>query len=533
MLKEHAELSPRGKRGSVLVLAMLALVVMLYSGLTLITLAENATRTTQFAKSDCIALARAEAMLARAQVRLADEFKAAEEQDRELGELELKIYDPSLGGSYYEISRHEVRQGAYVTMPTILRGTGEYMGHFVTLVQELKTYSLLNYSLFCRSGDISLGPNFRTTGDMYAGDDINFNNYPHQWFGGRVEAGDRLLNRGNESTRHFELPGQPVEHVGRLKLDTDETWFQNTQAAAKDSGIWLPGGYDYRIDFTGINWTQGGTITIQRRSHRSDSYASDSGTWRNYTITIPPNFNGIIFAGEVYDDGRVKSRASLMVKGTLQYQSVTCVATDDIFLTGNLYGGTTNGDFVRNGADPSQDNPGTGDPVNVGLVAYDNFRIGKECYRILEYEAAVMAVHGNVKPELYSSYSGSWRYYLNQPEYWGPWDLDMDGQLENPNEWGWNEFTCEPQPGVYSSWRNRGIFHLQTMGPMIHNTQSTTGMWAMYPGYAYPSWCRPNNRNYGYTRDILKYPPPTFPAVLSKFLIGAWSRTKMGDFVPD
>jgi len=518
MLKRSV--SSRHESGQALGLSLLALVVMMFAGLAMVSLADSSYRTARFLERQTIASARAEAGYLYAQRVLdaeVDSGRVFVDGDTASGEVD------GLAGedARWEWTVRAVAEGAYQREEKMVRGYGSLEGGAKIVVEgQLLSYSLLNYSWFSRTGDLPFGNAFRTDGDVYAGDDLDFGNGVNQYFGGRVEAGDAILNRGNDAAQNrvFRLPGQPKSGLGGVRLDTDSNWFQNTQASAQSGGIQLPGGYDYEMDLTGVNFAQAGTLTLRRRTHRADSYASNSGTWSTTSVAIPAGFNGVVFAGTVQSNGSVLSSglSSVRVKGTLQRKSVSIVATDDGFVAGNTYGGTTNGDFVRDGRVPSNDRPGTGDPVNVALVARDNVRMAIDAPRILEAEVALASVNGQINVESTTA---------NPAVTAGAtgWDLNMNGVIETNNADGWNELTLQPRNGGYTA--SEAIWHLMTLGPFISNTTPSMGRWATYPSL-YPN--NPHNRTYAYSRDVVKFPPPAFPAALSKYGTGAWVVRKPG-----
>lgn len=512
--------SSRNTAGQILATSLIALVVMMFTGLALVQLADSANRTAEYLEKQTISAAHADAAYVYAQRKLDEAIDSGQlfaDGDSDSGQV-AGFAGPD---AIWEWEVANTIEGAYQREVKYVRGHGSSReGAAIVVEGQLRSYSLLNYSWFSRTGTLSFGEAFRTDGDVYAGNDLAFNNARNQYFGGRAEAGDQILGRGNDQSqnREFRLEGYPLDNVGGVRLDTDTNWFPNTYSSAQAGGIVLPPGYDYDIDMTGVNFTQSGAMTVRRRTHRSDSYYSDSGTWSNQTIAIPADFNGIVFAGSVQANGNVGSSdlASVRLKGTLQGTSVSVVATDDAYIAGNTYGGTTAGDFVRDGRHPNNDRAGAGNPVNVALVARDEVRISSDAPRILEIEIATAAVNGQIgvesttlNPAVAAAGTG--------------WDLNMNGAIEANNADGWNEQTLQPRNGGQTV--SEAIWHLMTQGPFISNTSPTTGRWATYPSL-YSN--QPHNRTYAYSRDVVTYPPPVFPAALSKYKAGAWVQRKHG-----
>ncbi len=529
----------RGSRGQVLGGALLALIIVASAGAVLVALGEQSVRAAERSKRRLVSGFRADAGLVAARLELEQAMVDSDGSDARdgataQGEVPSFLND---GDARWEWEVRVIRDGAYWRTTKFIRGYGSYRGQSqVVWERQLRSYSLLNYSWFTHTGSQSFGVAFRSNGAIYAGGDLNFNHNANQYFGSRVEASGGLLNRGNDESesRTFALASMPRSGVPQVVLDTDVDWFQNTYDTASHGGIVLPTGYDYAIDFTGADLTQAGTLTIKRRARQSTDNSlstvrtSNSGTWTDYTMTIPSNFNGVIFAGAVGSNGNPTAYSSVKVKGTLQRMSTTVVATDDAFIWGNTYGGTTNGDFNRDGRHPENDSAGTGDPVNLALVAMHHIRIAKDAPRILEFEVASCAVEGTIKEEYYnSSFNDS---DTNCNPIVSPydangtltgWDLDMNGTIETSNSEGWNERTLAPTHGGQTV--GSKIYHLETSGPLIGNGAPSMNPWAYYP-QLYNS--RPHNRDYNYNPSILRYPPPAFPAALNLNTPSAWVERK-------
>ena len=79
------------------------------------------------------------------------------------------------------------------------------------------------------------------------------------------------------------------------------------------------------------------------------------------------------------------------MKGKLNGMSLTFFAKDDIFIDNSIYTGGT-------GYDVDGHPDGSGDPVNVGLVAWDFVYILDTAPRVLHINAALMAIKNNWRP---------------------------------------------------------------------------------------------------------------------------------------
>ncbi len=207
-------------------------------------------------------------------------------------------------------------------------------------------------------------------------------------------------------------------------------------------------------------------------------------------------FNGMIF---------FENDAS--VKGTLDGRSgrsLSIYATDDVIVCDNIVTGHT-------GFDPATGSPnGSGDPVNLGLVAYDYVYLHRNTPRVLRIDAALMACHAN------------WRVLggtiADHPVAGpGPLDLDLDGLSgetpynndPNPGE-GWNEAIITSATWV-----------LNINGPVITYDGGSAWPWndaSVLSGASGPT------RRYNYDMDVTEFPPPCFPVPLNLWKDVNWTE---------
>ncbi|MGQ9730358.1 MAG: hypothetical protein ACUVX8_03720, partial [Candidatus Zipacnadales bacterium] len=144
-----------------------------------------------------------------------------------------------------------------------------------------------------------------------------------------------------------------------------------------------------------------------------------------------------------------------------------------------------------------------GEPVNVGLIAKDYLYLSATTPRILTIDAALFARDANWRPIDYSDSSD--RDNSHSPCY-GVWDLDQDGQIERPNEDGYDEANCD-----------QNTWTLNINGPIITKNGGSAGPWSYYGDSQ-----NKGTRHYNYDDDIVYYQPPCFPVILSRWAVAYW-----------
>jgi hypothetical protein len=213
-------------------------------------------------------------------------------------------------------------------------------------------------------------------------------------------------------------------------------------------------------------------------------------------------FNGIIF---FQGDGRVKGTAD-----GRSGRNLTIFASDDIFVMDNLITGHT-------GFDPVTGVPnGTGDPVNIGLVAQDYVYIDDDTPRVLTIDAALMAVNSNWRVQD-DEFGGSGSISSHPVAGPGPLDLDQDGI------WGETPVNNDPRPG--EGWDELNItantWVLNINGPII--TYNGGSAWPWNDPYVLSNASGPTRR-YNYDMDITEFPPPCFPVPLNLWKDVSWTE---------
>jgi hypothetical protein len=264
----------------------------------------------------------------------------------------------------------------------------------------------------------------------------------------------------------------------------------------------------------------GGTLRLNKLDFHNtttipgDTLVNYNGLPVDNVVTGQPllasDFNGIIF---FENDAHVKG-----VLDGVSARSMTIYATDDVFADSSIVCGSK-------GFDPVTRLPnGSGDPVNLGLVAQDYFYLGP-VPRICRIDAALMAVNNNWRA--FDSATGAHAGLTV-----GPIDLDMDG-LTGISE---SPFNHDPVPGTGWDELNITVNHwvLNINGPIITSNGGSAAPWS---NGAIVGASPGPTRRYNYDLDITQYPPPCYPVPLNLWLDVSWTELydtegDLVDFLP-
>ncbi len=255
--------------------------------------------------------------------------------------------------------------------------------------------------------------------------------------------------------------------------------------------------------------------------------------------SLHPKFNGVIYSG-----------GNISVEGRLEGKSLTLVAQNRLYVTGDIYTGTT--------AD--------GKPVNVGLVGGDQVRIALNTRRVLHINAAIASLGGGWwtdrnwsrlsevgygldgwltvckedKDQILGTDSGDpdtalggyssggsaiigGKYGSTGVLEIGVYDVDDSGFIEGGtdtdgkpilDDFGWNEHEVDGN-----------TFFLVIRGPKISSPDASKGKEYAYSSAGCYSALGNHStvngggtratRRYEYDPDITRYPPPHFPVPLN------------------
>lgn len=505
--------SRNSQAGSALLLAILVLGAMSIVGTALIMTSVTERHTSAYFKGSLQALGAAETGVAFGKRAIQDMTATMEDQDGD-GRPDFSDGDTlAWGGAYDLVAEASDIKGlgiaAYRSNGFMIIAEGRHQGA-VRRVKALMVHdSFLKYARFIAATGTGYSCGALLTGEVYAGgtlslsggcgaDQIRFLEFV-ACVGDITNANEAIFDRGyvtdadpidlgnsvdynelrdqalgtgaecncegvGEVGIYFSLPGVDPLGIGSNALDFGLFDFYDTALVPGDTVITYNG-----VGVTNIK--SGGLLTAR-------------------------DFNGIIFFEE-----------DATVNGTLNGRSgraISIFATDDIIVRNSIFSGHTGFDPVTGAPD------GSGNPVNVGLIANDYVFLHRNTPRVLQVDAALMACHSNWRVEG----GGISDHPSSAP---GPLDLDCDGIV------GETPYNNDPNPGT--GWDELNItsntWVLNINGPII--TYNGGSAWPWNDGSVLANADGPTRR-YNYDMDVVDFPPPCFPVPLNLWKDVSWTE---------
>ncbi|MFC1573203.1 pilus assembly PilX N-terminal domain-containing protein, partial [Candidatus Eisenbacteria bacterium] len=460
-----------GQHGSALLLAMMIMGVLSMIGTTLVLSSVVERRTSGYYRDSLKALAAAETGVAFAKRTIQDMTADMDDVDGD-GRPDFTMSDSlSWGGEYESICEASDIRGigiaAYRANGYTIVCEGRYAGAVRRVKAVMVHDSFLKYARFVAAAGISYTCGAVLTGEVYAGGDVDVStgcgaNAPQflefvAAVGDIPNANSAVFYRGyvtgaeqidlDDSADFARLREKAKGVAGECDCEGlgEVGFYFDTSSGIDPLGIGA-GSLDLgKFDF--CNTTLAPPDTIITYNGAPVAHGVTGAMLRR------SEFNGIIFFEDVAP-----------VEGTLDGKSARCLsifATDDILITNSIVTGHT-------GFDPVSGLPnGSGDPVNVGLIAYDYVYISKFTPRVLTIDAALMSCTANWRSD--DPYN-----LLSHPVAGpGPLDLDLDGIV---NETPYNN---DPVPGT--GWDEVNIddatWVLNINGPIITYNGGSAQPW--------------------------------------------------------
>jgi len=354
-----------------------------------------------------------------------------------------------------------------------------------TIEAEVAHDSFLNYSRFCND-TVSYGNGAVIGGNFYSGGNVNISGNVHfledVTVNGQVTGGTPTID-GELKENYPKVLSMDIQNQVEDFIDEAQTcgWVinnANDRACLRDSYD----GSNNLLDFSDF-------VNLDPASSGTPAYVGDT-----CTHVLPNNFNGVV----IWDDS---NSDQIHVRGTLGAdgagRGVTVFSRSDIYIDNNILGGTD----LNNR------------PVNIGLVADGSgakIRISRLAPAFLTVEAAVMSARSNWRADGNGCSDISAANGQNPPTFGNVFDMDGDGNLESPNEWGYDENNLSPNNTVM----------LRIIGPIITDSGGSSGK---YGGCVPCSGCK--TRSYEYDVDIRAYPPP-FPKIANLLHLLSYNETE-------
>ncbi|MFH1145243.1 MAG: pilus assembly PilX N-terminal domain-containing protein [Candidatus Eisenbacteria bacterium] len=504
---------PHGERGSALLISMLILGALSMIATTLVLSSVTERNTSGYYKQSLQALSAAESGLAFGKRTIQDMSATMDDYDSD-GRSDFTLTDTlSWNGSYDLVAEATDITGlgiaAYRSNGYTLVVQGEYLSAARRVRAQIVHDSFLKYARFVSATGTSWSCGAVLTGEVYAGGELGV---PNDCGSDAVQFLEFVATTGDIPNaayavfyRGYVTGADPID----LENSVD---FSEVRSRARglapecdcedrgEIGIYLnlAGG----IDPLGIG---AGSLDFGLFNFSNTTLAPPDTVITYNGAAVPHGGSGSPLRRSEFN-GMIFFENDAKVEGRLDGRSGTCIsvfATDDVIVTDNIITGHT-------GFDPATGNPnGSGDPVNLGLIASDYVYLDRYTPRVLQVDAAFMSCHSN------------WRVIggtvADHPVCTGPLDLDCDGIS------GETPYNNDPHPG--QGWDELNVtaatWVLNINGPMI--TYDGGNAWPWNDAAVLAAATGPTRR-YNYDMDVTQYPPPCFPVPLNLWKDVTWTE---------
>ena len=517
MRRKKQTMKQCNERGSALVLALLVLGSLSMIGTSLVLSSVAERRTSGYYRDSLKALAAAETGLAFGKRTIQDMSLTMTDSDGD-GYADFAMTDTlSWNGAYDVVGEATDITGlgiaAFRSNGFTILSEGRYNGAMRRVKAEIVHDSFLKYARFVSAAGTSYGCGAVLTGEVYVGGNLGVATgcgaAAVQFLEFVAAVGDIPNANSGIFYRGYVTGADPLDLANSTDFNVLRDKSRGLHAQCDCEGLGEVGIY---FNISGgtdpINIAATGSILdfslfdyCNTTLNPPDTVISYNGAAVTNTVSGQPmlnsEFNGIIFFendAPVQGDLDGKSARSLSI-----------FATDDVMIYGNIVTGHT-------GFNPTTGLPtGGGDPINVGLIAYDYVYIHRSTPRVLQIDAALMSCTENWRCEGggvtdHPTCAGT-----------GPLDLDLDGIT------GETPFNNDPNPG--SGWDELNITNstwvLNISGPIITDDGGSAWPWnesSVLSGASGPT------RRYNYDMDITEYPPPCFPVPLNLWKDVSWTE---------
>jgi hypothetical protein len=503
----------RRERGSALLMALLILGSLSMIGTSLVLTSVAERRTAGYYRDSLKALAAAETGVAFGKRTIQDMNLTMTDSDGD-GYADFAMSDTLSWGGEYEILGEAtditgLGIAAFRSNGFTLVAEGRFQGAVRRVRAEIVHDSFLKYARFVAAAGTSYDCGAVLTGEVYCGGDLGV---PSGCGANSVQFLEFVATVGDIPNANYAIFYRGYV-TGTTQLDLGNSCdFALMRNKAKgiattcncegigSVGIYINSAGGFNPLGTGTNPVNLGLFDF----HNTTLAPGD--TVITYNSVAVPNtvtgqamrlseFNGVLY---FEGDGKVFGTAD----GRTAH-SMSIFATDDMFVTNNIVTGHT-------GFNPGTGAPsGGGDPVNIGLIAYDYVYIDRYTPRVLQVDAALMSTISNWRCD-----GGT---IANHPTATSPQDLDMDGIV------GETPYNNDPTPGI--GWNEATItantWVLNINGPMITHDGGSAWPWNDASVLAAASG---PTRRYNYDMDITEYPPPCFPVPLNLWKDVSWTE---------
>lgn len=506
------------ERGSTLLLALLILSAMSILASAAIVTAMGDRNLSRYDRHATQALGAAETGVAVAKRMIVNRTADLTDFDED-GRPDFVVEDSLWwGGKYSVLAEASDIKGlgitAYQSNGFTIVSQGEFNGAVRRVKMAIVHDSFLKFARFVSLNNLSYACGAAITGEVYTGGDLDVpcgcthpceflesvyavGDVPNatcaSFYRGYVTGADTIdlgnsFNWADVRNKARGLgPDNACERKGSVGIYLNlsggvDPLLLNAQAGA-DQGVLVLD----RFDFYNVTLAPGDTVI-------SYGGAAVLNSVSGAKLTIG-DFNGIVF---FEGQGNVRGTASGVSAHSMSiFATTTNIVKGDIIATSNGY-------------DPVTRLPnGSGEPVNIGMIAESYVGMHKNTKRVLRVDAALL------------SRTSNWRglgVIADHPSSApGPLDLDLDGiSGENPVNHdpvpgeGWNELVI-----------NGNTWVLNINGPIITTSTGDAQPWNSATVLASASG---PTRRYNYDLDVTEYPPPCFPVPLNLWKDVSWTE---------
>lgn len=522
------------EEGSTLLVALLILGSLTILATSIVITAMGDRNLSTYERHSLMALGAAESGVAWAKRQIVTQTADMGDYDAD-GRPDFTLTDSlSNGGSYSVIAEASDIKGlgitAYQSNGFAIVSQGEFLGAVRRVKAEIVHDSFLKFARFVSVNDLSYACAAILTGEVYTGGDLDIpcgcsSGQQAQFLESAYAVGD-IPNAGcGLFYRGYVTDAEEIDLENSFDWTDTEDKAQGRAAENDcenkgDAGIYIKigtsdplGTGNTTINLSLFNFFDLTTVP-------GDTVIAYDGNPIPHPQHFPnpmkySEFNGmVVVVGDAYVSGTMDGKSA---------HPMTIFAKDDLIVIGNIITGHRGWDEVT--GLPT----GSGDPVNLGLVAEDYVEMGIGTPRVLRVDAALF------------SRTNTWRgtggtSSTDHPKLGnGAYDLDLDGIT------GESPVNHDPIPGdgwdevIDTATEQTDTWVLNINGPII----------TKFGGSAYP-WNEATvlanadgpTRRYNYDLDMTAYPPPCYPVPLNLWKDVSWTeifdvRTELASHLPN
>ena len=521
------------EEGSTLLIALLVLGALSILATSIVVSAMGDRNLTKYERHSLMALGAAESGLAWAKRQIVTQTANMGDYDED-GRPDFTLTDSlSTGGSFTVVAEASDIKGlgitAYQSNGFAIVSQGEYLGAVRRVKAEIVHDSFLKFARFVSVNNLSYACGAALSGEVYTGGDLSVpcgcaSGQEAQFLESAYAVGD-IPNAGcGIFYRGYVTDAEQIDLENSFDWTDTEDKAQGRAAENDcekkgDAGIYIKVGTSDPLntgntvinlslfDFQNVTTVPGDTIItyngnpVPHPQHFPDPMKNSE-------------FNGmIVVVGDAYVSGTMDGVSA---------HPVTIFAKDDLIVTGNIVAGHRGFDEI------SRLPTGSGDPINIGLVAEDYVEMGVGTPRVLRVDGALFS-RTNTWRAVGTTSAGDHPYLPV-----GAHDLDLDGIV------GEHPFNNDPVPGsgwdeVITAGLQSKTWVLNINGPII----------TKFGGSAYPwndsvvlSNADGPTRRYNYDLDMTEFPPPCYPVPLNLWKEVSWTeifdvRTELSSNLPN